>query len=172
MYSILLAILAPVTIFLIIGGILYLFNKSEFINEDNFETIGVITFGLTVVTIVVTLIMPYEYHIEKVTYSLETLEDGHSTSGRLFLGCGMINDELTYSFYYEDKGYYKLRQVSTYRTKVKYVRGKAKFITYRKVCSKTLYNDFLWGIADEGHENYVICVPRGTIKNNYYLDAK
>lgn len=78
-----------------------------------------------------------------------------------------------YSFYYEDGGYYQLKQLEPYNTKIKYIKDKPKYIIYRKVLTDNLYNSFITGPAyDNGKEHYVICVPKGTIKNNYYLDTK
>ena len=174
MYSFLIALLSPVIIYLIIGLISYIKDKeTDFFSEESFENVGIITFALVVVTLLVTLFMPYDYHTEKITYNLESLEDGNSIEGQFFIGCGKINEELKYSFYYEDGGYYQLKQLDTYNTKIKYIKDKPKYIIYRKVLTDNLYNSFVTGPAcDENKEHYVICVPKGTIKNNYYLDTK
>ncbi len=175
MYSILIALFTPLIIFLIICGISYLSNKNyNFIKDGyNWENIGIITFFLVLITVLVTLMIPYQYHEEKTSYNLESLEDNQSISGHFFLGCGMINGEMKYSFYYEDKGYYKLEQLSPYNTKIKYVTGRPKLIVYSKAITDNLHNKFLWGCGVHvGESCYVICVPKGTIKNNYYLDTK
>ncbi len=174
MYTILIGIFAPIVIFILVGLIIYLTNKnvllSVIFDVDNFLAIG----GLTIITFVISFIiaasLPLDYYNQKTTYNLESLEDGRH--GAFFLGCGIINDEMTYSFYYENKGYYQLEQLYPYNTKIKYTTGKAKFIIYRSFECDNLYNKFATHFFDYHTERYVLSVPKGTIKNNYYLDTK
>jgi len=87
MYSFLIALLSPVIIYLIIGLIYYIKDKNtDFFSEESFENVGIITFIIVIVTLLVTLAMPYDYHTEKITYNLESLEDGNSIDGQFFLG--------------------------------------------------------------------------------------
>ena len=173
MLTILIGLFLPIVIYLLIGLFLFIFKRnkeSDYFSEDNLGVTG----ALTVVTVIIALIvgfhLPYKNHLVKITYQLESLEDGNSIRGRLFLGCGMVNERLQYSFYYKDRGYYILEQLDIYDTKIKY-SDNPRFIICKSVEDDIWYNQFVIGMNDE-FKRYILCVPRGTIKNNYYLDTK
>lgn len=176
MLSIFIGIITPFTIFLLV----YLINlivrlfipkiSKIVIDDDIWSVIGVFTVITFCISLVVASLLPYQYHTKQTVYKLESLEDGQGQSGTFFLGCGKINEELKYSFYYKDKGYFKLEQLNPSYTKIKY-EPNPRYIIYTTVETDNLYNKFVIGFFFED-ESYVLCVPKGTIKNNYYLDTK
>ena len=173
MLTLLIGILLPIVIYLLIGLFLFIFKRnkiSDYFSEDNFGVTGALTVVTFIIALIVALSLPYKNHSVHITYQLESLEDGNSTKSRLFLGCGMVNNRMIYSFYYKDKGYYKLEQLEIYNTKIKYSNN-PRFIVCKLVEDDIWYNEFVIGLNDECRR-YVLCVPRGTIKNNYYLDTK
>jgi len=176
MLTILLGLLTPITIFLlvcIINLIIRLFKPNTtkiVVDDDTWSIIGFLTFITLIISTIVAILLPYEYHTEKTIYELESLEDGQYKNGTFYLGCGKVNDKLKYTFYYKDNGYFKLEQLNPNYTKIKYA-PKPKYIIYKTVRTNNLYNGFVVGI-NWTEKSYVLCVPKGTIKNNYYLDAK
>jgi len=174
MYTVLIGLFLPLVIFIVYFIIAKIFRRDleDYFHSDSFETLGFLTFFSVVCAIVIGFIIPYDYTEKVSSYNLESLEDGNSQVGSFFLGCGLVNDEITYSFYYEKKGYYHLQQLEPYNVSIKYSNGKPKFIIYKQCASDNLGNDFVLGFGTDGRERYVLSVPKGTIKNNYYLDTK
>ncbi len=107
------------------------------------------------------------------TYLLETLQDNNSVSGSFFLGSGYINGEMKYVFYYETDGGYRMKQLKYYNVLIKYTSETPKVETYRKVQTDAFINKFSVYMGDCGCNNKnIIYVPKGTIKQNYNLDAQ
>lgn len=107
------------------------------------------------------------------TYYLEALQDNNSVSGSFFLGSGYINGEMKYVFYYETDGGYKIKQLSYDNALIKYTNETPKVETYREVQTDAFINKFSVYMGGCGCNNKnIIYVPKGTIKQNYNLDAQ
>mgnify|MGYP003610993582 CR=1 FL=1 len=125
---------------------------------------GLIGFGIA-------FALPAKTEIVKTTYNLEALQDNNSVNGSFFLGTGQIEGEMKYVFYYEKDGYYKLEQVDYNEVKVKYSNEKPKAERFRQKNVKDAFiNNF--AIGGNYYQEYIIYVPKGTIKQNYSLDAQ
>jgi hypothetical protein len=100
---------------------------------------------------------------------LEALQDNNSIEGNFFLGCGRVNGEMKYIFYYKTDGGYKMGELNK-NVLIKYTNERPRIEIYKKI--KT--DAYTWSIYLEGCdcENTVIYVPKGTIKQYYNLDAK
>lgn len=115
--------------------------------------------------------LPAKTEIVKTTYNLEALQDNNSVKGSFFLGSGQIDGKMKYVFYYENDGYYKLEQADYNEVKVKYSDEKPKADRLnRKNVKDAFINNF--AIDCNCYQEYIIYVPKGTIKQNYSLDAR
>jgi len=101
------------------------------------------------------------------------LQDNNSVSGSFFLGSGYINGEMKYVFYYETDGGYKMKQIDYDKALIKYTNETPKVETYREVQTDAFINKFSVYMSGCGCNNKnIIYVPKGTIKQNYNLDAQ
>jgi hypothetical protein len=115
--------------------------------------------------------LPAKTEIVKTTYNLEALQDNNSVKGSFFLGSGQIDGKMKYVFYYENDGYYKLEQADYKEVKVKHSDEKPKAERFnRKNVKDAFINNF--AIDCNCYQEYIIYVPKGTIKQNYTLDAQ
>ena len=106
------------------------------------------------------------------TYNIVSLQDNNSTNGSFFLGTGTIKGEMKYIFYYEENETYKMKQTDYKNTVIKY-SDHAKVERYRQEAVKSFINWFaLDDIHSESNMQFIIYVPKGTIKNSYMLDAQ
>ena len=116
-------------------------------------------------------VLPAKTEIVKTTYNLEALQDNNSVKGSFFLGSGQIEGKMKYVFYYERDGFYKLEQADYSKVKVKYSNEKPKAERFnRKNVKDAFINNF--AIDCNCYQEYIIYVPKGTIKQNYSLDAQ
>ncbi len=111
---------------------------------------------------------------ETITYEskIVCLQDGGSSSGSFFLGCGSIKGEMQY-VYYSDNGdsTYSLNQIGYRMAKIRYTTGTPRLLTSKKELTEDWYNKF--SIPLHYFREYrVFEVPRGSIQNNYNLDAQ
>ena len=122
-----------------------------------------------IVGLMVMIALPAETIEKKVcSYNIINIQDNNSTSGHFILGTGRVNDEMVYSFYYENNGQYRLKQVDVDMTVIQY-DSIARIEKYKTVKTESTINLFAY---DSPNERYVIFVPRGTIIANYNLDAQ
>lgn len=134
-----------------------------------FGIAGTIFGGL--IGLLIALSLPAKTEIVKTTYNLEALQDNNSVNGSFFLGTGQIEGKMKYVFYYENDGYYKLEQADYEEVKVKYSDKKPKVERFnRNYVKDALINHF--AIDLNSYQEYIIYVPKGTIKQDYYLDAQ
>ena len=134
-----------------------------------FGILGALLGGL--IGLVIAFALPAKTEIVKTTYNLEALQDNNSVKGSFFLGSGQIEGKMKYVFYYENEGYYKLEQADYSEVKVKYSDEKPKAERFnRKNVKDAFINNF--AIDCNCYQEYIIYVPKGTIKQNYSLDAQ
>ena len=165
-----------IIIFGIIGliiAIVSIFDGFDYIEDiiTYFFTgiLGAIFGGL--IGLVIANALPAKTEIVKTTYNLEALQDNNSVTGSFFLGSGQIEGKMKYVFYYERDGFYKLEQADYEEVKVKYSNEKPKAERFnRKNVKDAFINNF--AIDCNCYQEYIIYVPKGTIKQNYSLDAQ
>lgn len=106
------------------------------------------------------------------TYKIVCLQDNNSTNGSFFLGTGLVEGKMKYVFYYEQDGVYKMNQTDYNNTSIKY-SDSIKVERYRQEEVKSFINYFAYDdITSESDMEFIIYVPKGTVKNNYSLDAQ
>ncbi len=120
----------------------------------------------------VAFMLPMKTTTKIDTYNIVCLQDNNSTNGSFFLGTGTIKGEMKYVFYYEENGTYKMKQTDYDNTSIKY-SDNIKVERYRQEEVKSFINYFaIDDICSESNMQFIIYVPKGTIKNNYSLDAQ
>lgn len=118
----------------------------------------------------VACLLPAKEQEVKYTYNLETLQDGNSVSGSFFLGCGAIDGKMQYVYYYESPDGYRMNQIDYDNVVIKYSEEDPRIETYKMEPIKGKFiNLFAFDIPQERN---IIYVPKGTIKQNFTLDAQ
>lgn len=139
--------------------------------EKTLDTI-IIIFIAALIGLGIAFILPMKTVTKIDTYNIVSLQDNNSTNGSYFLGTGTIKGEMKYVFYYEENGTYKMKQTDYNNTSIKY-SDSVKVEIYRKEEVKAFINWFaIDDICSESNMQFIIYVPKGTIKNNYSLDAQ
>lgn len=159
-----------VTIILgIVIGIVIMYLGDRYYGPD---IMGLISGGLigSIIGIVVSISLPMSKEINTYEYNIVTLQDNSHVSGGLFLGTGSINGSMKYVFYYElPNGGFKMNQISYENTTIIYSNDK-KVIIYKEEPTNSFLNWF--AIDLEFNTSYEIYVPKGTISNDFKLDAQ
>jgi hypothetical protein len=119
----------------------------------------------------ISFMLPMDTYDKKYSLNIETLQDNNSVSGSFFLGCGQIEGKMKYVFYHEVNGLYRMNQIDYDLVQIKYSDGKPKVNVTENELTKSWINFFALDF-DIGLKTYIIEVPKGTIKNNYNLDAQ
>lgn len=116
--------------------------------------------------------LPVRYKTSTWAVNLESLQDGGSVTGSFFLGCGTIDGTMKYTFYYmNEDSTYQMWQVNYQDALIRFTNGKAREIVTEKRPSKSFYNKFAIDLSD-CKQSFIFEVPRGSIKNNFILDAQ
>lgn len=103
-------------------------------------------------------------------YKLEALQDNNGIHGYFFIGCGNIDNKMQYVYYYEKNGSYYNDAIETKGVEIKYVDSNYRIEKYYdKAVEKAFINYFA---LDGENPTYILFIPKGSIKNNYALDAQ
>ena len=155
---------------LFVGIRLYYLIKQDFWDWD--EILGLSFLNLLIsgfCSLLLTLFIPTITKIEKHTFELESIQDGSKINGQFFLGSGYINERMKYSFYLSEQQGYKLYSIDASDAYIKYTDGKPKLEMYQEVITDDFINNFSTTL--DLKTNYKIYVPKGSILQNYTLDA-
>ena len=170
MYTILLG-----TIVGAIAGVLIMWSAWKEFGDETFGgfIIGAIAGALVGTIVLVILTLSYEdkkYSTLIGTYELECIQDGSSVEGRFFVGSGYVGESMKHSFYYKQGGGYRFKQISASNSFIEYGDKPMVYVydlRYPDNLSKWVVD------KTKGKEvSYKIIVPKGTIKQDYSLDAK
>lgn len=104
-------------------------------------------------------------------YNLESIKDNSSISGSFFLGSGSINGSMKYCCYIEENGVYKMFTSDVYNSSIKYTDDKPVVEKISYVKTDAFINYFSNSLK-RFENKYVYKVPKGSIMNNYNLDAE
>lgn len=114
-----------------------------------------------------------EPDVERVskTYQLENMQDNRNIEGRFFLGCGTINQKMYYAFYYNSGEFIQYMQIPHDEAKIAYTDGtpRLEVITYKTVENSTIN---LFTIRQNCKKEQILHIPRGSIKQNFNLNAE
>ena len=153
----------------IVLGLVYAKNswRPEFIEYLMYSMLGGAS-GLFI-GLIIALALPMDLEESKHSLNIETLQDNNSVGGSFFLGSGQIEGKMKYVFYYEEDGFYKMKTIDYNLVKIKYSDEKPKVIVVEQKPIENFINMFA---IDNLKETYIIEVPKGTIRNDYNLDAQ
>lgn len=160
-----------ITIISVLVG-LYKMLKDDYLDITEMFLISALNLLVSaVIGFIVALILPSYYVVEKSTFDLESIQDGSKMNGQFFLGSGYINEKMHYSFYLNEKQGYKLYIISSNEAHIRYTKGKGKpkLEMFEEKVSDAFINNFS---ICELETKYIIYVPKGSIIQNYSLDAK
>ncbi len=123
--------------------------------------------------LIITTPIPMETHIEQSIVRIETLSDNSATRGRFFLGSGNVDGNMVYVFYVkEGNDIFSMVQISHEKAKIKYTTSKPIVNIYKITETKGALINYMAIDWDLGDQTYLIEVPKGSIQNNYNLDAQ
>ena len=123
--------------------------------------------------LIIALALPTEREKIITYHNLEALQDGNKISGNFFLGSGNINGNMCYVFYYEENGLFKMGQLRSNSVSINYVEGKPVLETIKEMEKEDAFiNYFALDHDCSFSTEYIMHVPKGTIKQNYNLDAQ
>ena len=162
-----------VLIFIIIGIILAIIIG--LINEDDgvFIFLNSVLYGFIgmYVGLMVAVILPAKTIKMKEVYVIECLQDNPSTQGSFFLGSGRVDGTFKYVFYYKYEDGFQMKLVDYNDAIVKYSDENPRVERYfNKPKENELIN--LFALDRPDYSKYYIYVPKGSIKQNYTLDAQ
>lgn len=116
--------------------------------------------------------IPMKSHLEKYEIQIANLQDGNSIHGSFFLGTGQVDGVMKYTYYTKDGEFYQLHQMDASNIKVRYTSGSPRITFMKRVLDKdeTINR---WGFdLDIGNKtDYIIEVPKGSVKSDFTLDA-
>lgn len=159
---------------IIIGIILGIKTIPESPFTELFDYIFVpIIFGFLVgfLGFLVAIALPMDTYDANYSYSIESLQDNSSIKGQCYLGSGSIEGKMQYIFYYQSGEYYKMAQIEHDSAKIKY-SNKKPIVHITENCPTDSWINYFAYDSDIHDKDYIIEVPKGTIKNNYNLNAK
>lgn len=162
--------------FLILTVIFIIYATTQLTDRDSgvLEYILCLFVGFAMglmIALPIAISLPMTTYEEPHVIKIENLQDNNSVKGNFFLGCGQINGTMKYVCYYEENGYYQMLQIDYDKAKIKYCDSIPKITILEIKATKDKINLFAIDL-DLGEKTYIIEVPKGTIKNNYNLDAQ
>lgn len=141
-------------------------NLSDYFGSS---ILGIIVGGC--VGLCVGIMLPMETYDKHYSLNIETLQDNNTVSGDFFLGCGQIEGKMKYVFYYKENELYRMMQLDYNLVQIKYSESTPKVNVTENYPSHAFINNFAIDL-DAFEKTYIIEVPKGTIKNNFNLDAQ
>lgn len=163
-----------ILIAMILGSINHLYSVFRDRYSYLIDYIAALFFGSIlwgVAGLCIALILPMDTYEKKYSLNIEALQDNNNTSGYSYLGSGTIKSKMVYVFYHEENGLRRMEQIDCDSARIKYSDGIPKVNVTVIAASDSIINYFAldWNL---GEKTYIIEVPRGTIKNNFNLDAQ
>ncbi len=117
----------------------------------------------------VSMIIPKTTEIKGNRYNIISLQDNSSVSGHFFLGSGVIDGGMKYCMYYEYGDGYRMFLIGHNDASIVF-SDDPHLVQYEDTETDDIINKFSMRPLDNSY--YVIHVPKGTIRNQYNLDAK
>ena len=162
-----------IIIFAIIGLIIGIVLSSDMELDDIFKSCFITVVLFVFIGLMVGLFLDAETEKVSSYKKLEALQDGNNVNGTFFLGSGNINGSMRYVFYYEENGLFKMGQLHYNNVSINYVDGDPMLETIKEIEKKESFkNNFAIDNEYSFSKEHIIHVPKGTIKQNYNLDAQ
>jgi hypothetical protein len=170
-------ILITAIIGLVLGLIIAIIIHEWFFIYLGYSIGGIIVGAL--IGFFITVLTPKDCEVVVIkTTELENIKDNSMTSGNFFLGCGSINGSMVYTFYEKiDTNEFQLRTISCYVTTIAYTDSVPRIEEYSLRELNNEHNrKYTIGLSlfpyVSAFSQYKIYVPKGSIKQNYVLDAE
>lgn len=162
-------------LFAIIGAVIFLYRAYKERGDLDSEILSLsvpVTCISGLLGFMVALALPMKLETTQYSVPLESLKDNASVKGSFFLGCGQIEGRMKYVYYAQNEdSTFSMYQVDFNKARIKYSSGTAQVHVFTKEAASVWYNRFALDL-DEGQTWFVFEVPRGSIKNEYQLDAQ
>lgn len=156
-----------------VGGALFKYEKPYSLCEYVIFIICAV-FGLIIGAcfgVFIALALPAKTELVKTeSYKIEAMQDNTSIKGSFVLGCGTIEGESVYTYYYEDKGFYKLGKVKCEKALICYSDSCLKVEHFETKDKKDAFINYFAINATE--HKYIFYIPKGSIKQNFTLDLQ
>ena len=123
-----------------------------------------------VIGVVMAYSLPSETTTKITVYELHSLNDNQSVSGSFFLGYGLVDNEIRFTYYYKSGDYYRLGNIKGKDANIIYKIGVPRIEFYEEVLTDDFMNRFTIHIS-KPYYWIVIYVPHGSIKNDFNLDG-
>lgn len=165
----------------IIGGIigfLTAFNKINSVGSG-FDILDLLVYLFTILLgsvlggffgFLIAISIPSKTEVVVDTHYLEAFQDNNSINGSFFLGSGNISGNMKYVYYYQSEDGYRMNQLSYNNVLIKYTNDQPKIEFYKNQQTDDFINKF--SINLELNKKTIIYIPKGSIMQNYSLDAK
>ena len=142
---------------------------TDFIDYVFSALVGILLGGA--IGLAVAMALPMDTYQKRYSVMLESLQDNNNVSCNFFLGCGQIEGKMKYVYYYKSGEFYRMAQVDYNLVDIRYSTASPKVNIIEKFPTESFINKFAFDI-DCNSKTYIIDVPKGTIQNNYVLDAQ
>ena len=162
----------------IIIGYVLVYIISWYIQYKEWGSIDIDTFVLPIFsgllsipfTVAVAIFLPVKYETTTWSEALVSLKDNTSIQGSFFLGSGQINGTMKYVYYTQNSdSAFQLRQVNYDQAKIKY-SSDLPHVTITDIRPKE--GSWKWSLNGEITQTFLFKIPKGSIQNNYTLDAQ
>jgi hypothetical protein len=163
----------------IIIGLYLAYKEKGFDAWFAFPIIGLLL-GMILGFVIATILLA-DSEFKKVSeIKIVTLKDNNNVKGNFTLGCGSIGSKMKYVYYYEKDGGFKMGSIDCNENGEGDVDVEICFLSGNDSISRvetyqtcpTLDKVINWFALDEIETKYIIRVPKGTITNDFSLDAQ
>jgi len=159
---------------IILTALVFLFVISQAIIEKDADCI-MPAFGIAIymffISLFIALALPAKTEFIEKTYSLELMSDGSKSESSYFIASGGSSEKMVYVFYYGENGTYRMKQVDADNLVIRYTDGQPKIVKTEEHMIKGEFIN-LFAIDFMSDDTYVAYIPKGSIKNDYKLDAE
>lgn len=124
--------------------------------------------------LIISAALPKKYKTDRWSEELTSIQDNGAINGSFFLGSGNINGTMQYAFYIKRGDSYKMWTIEYYNAEIMYADTPPKIDIVSTHTSTSIWNKFAIGFfwPDKEEWTCVFNIPKGSIKNNFNLDAQ
>ena len=138
---------------------------------DYFMPFGIGIIGF-VLSMFISLLIPLKTVTVKYSCEIEAIQDNGNISGSFFLGSGHINGDINYYLYIKGEDGIGLIKIDADNALIHYSDSPHLVILKQERDEHSLQNKFSIRSTREQDNKYDIYIPKGSIRNDFTLDAK
>lgn len=132
---------------------------------------GLMSMGF-VLSILIALLIPLKTITVKYSCEIEAIQDNGSISGSFFLGSGHVNGGISYYLYVKGDNGIGMIKIDADNALIHYSDNPHIVILKQEEDKNSLRNKFSIRPTHEQDNEYDIYIPKGSIRNDFTLDAK